>query len=143
MPSQQLVCNPPITLDQREASLLAIIDQISDPVLVDTPGTPQNVATDWLINVDGAQVCPEDSTEVVNRYVLAVLYFSTDGDEWTLCNAASSPNPNLCQNAERFLSPASECSWFNVDCDFSGNILGVDLGTWFFVLYEFWSLHDN
>ena len=123
------MCNPPITEDERELQLLDIVDQISDLESIVTPGTPQEEAFTWLVNLDGAQVCPEDTLDVINRYVLAVLYFSTSGDGWFQCNANDSAVPSMCISSNaRFLSEASVCEWFGVVCDLNGNVTIVELG---------------
>jgi hypothetical protein len=64
--------------------------------------TPQHLAAKWIADTDTRQVEIPDSTEYekiytfLQRYVLAVIYFSLDGDNWTYKQA-------------RFLSSASEC----------------------------------
>jgi hypothetical protein len=65
------------------------------------PTTPQYVAFDWLANVDGYKasddffITPEQV--FIERYVLALLYFSTNGNSW--------------KNQYNFTLPRSICDW--------------------------------
>jgi hypothetical protein len=127
-----MVCDPPITEIERQDQLLTILTDITPRSVVLTDGTAQNKAFLWLINVD--KVCPQDSLNVVQRYVLAVLYYSLGGDSWNTCNSATSPTLAACSNRVRFLSADSECSWFNVTCT-DGAISRIDLGTFLLAKY--------
>jgi hypothetical protein len=114
---------------------------ISEPSLFDIPGTPQSLALDWITNHDLMKVCPNDSNtdHLIQRYVLAVFYFATQGFQWKSCNA---PRDFACEvqiknandNCNRtstphfestriginetnaWLTPAHECSWGGVAC---------------------------
>ena len=79
-----------------------------------TPGTPQDDAFQWLANEDGARVCPEDDRDVTQRYVMAVLYFSTEGDSWTNCSATQTSD--CVSDSTRFLNSQNVCFWFGVTC---------------------------
>ena len=50
-----------------------------------SPGTPQAEAMDWLLNEDpmGLTVDHVPFRTVEERFVIAVLYFATNGDGWT------------------------------------------------------------
>jgi len=125
-----MVCDPMISLEEREAQLLDIVDDISSPTDINTTGTAQNLAFDWLVNDDLAQVCPEDMLDVVQRYVMAVLYYSLNGPAWDECNAPSNGGTtvNPCPGI-RYLSPSNVCLWYNVTCDEpNGNIIEITLG---------------
>lgn len=86
---------------------------------VTIPGTPQNLAFRWLIDEDAAQVCPDDFLDVQQRYILAVLYFATNGDQWSNCNALSAASQSPCLGGEeqRFLSSSDVCFWFGISCN--------------------------
>jgi hypothetical protein len=128
-PTETKVCNPPITAEEREAQLLFIVELVSLAADVNTTNTPQNEAFIWLVDFDPAQVCPEEFLRVISRYVLAVLYFSTSGDNWFECNAELSPNLAPCESdSARYLSAESVCQWFNVTCDNDENIISITLG---------------
>jgi len=76
--------------------------------------TPQFRAASWLVNEDAFHVCPS-SINVVQRYVVALIYFQMNGDSWTNC-AAASASPmcevdNQALKGDPFLSASHECSW--------------------------------
>ena len=65
---------------------------VSDREALRTPGSPQHKALEWLVETDGPALCPsyfwdEDHTSLIQRYVLAVFYFSTRGRDWHKCSA--------------------------------------------------------
>jgi hypothetical protein len=106
--------------------LFTEISSISNALDILTSGTPQNRAFDWLLDVDPAQVCPGETLAVVQRYVLAVLFYSTGGENWDECgsNAPCSSVP--------YLSGANVCDWYNTVCDGpNGNLIEIRLGTFY------------
>lgn len=73
---------------ERAQALREFYSSISDPTLFDNPTTPQSLALDWITNHDSMAVCPNDTTcHAVQRYVMAVMYFSLKGYQWTECSA--------------------------------------------------------
>lgn len=95
--------------------------------------TPQRSALNWIIDDDGAQLCPDDDS-LVQRYTLAVFYYSTNGDNWRECNAPSNFDsqasiaaansactlttvnattifPNDVRGTNAWLTSESECTW--------------------------------
>lgn len=85
----------------REAALMSVLEGVVDPTFMSDPTTPQGAAFSWLLNTDtGTDPC--DSLQVVQRYALAVLYESTNGDNWAVNN--------------EWLSPFSVCEWYEVQC---------------------------
>jgi len=92
------------------------------PALTD-PSTPQYASAQWLIDDDARYLCPEDPT-LIQRYILAVIYFSTEGAGWKNCSAVEYAAVSPClsveidqpNNARRYLSAASECSWYGNHC---------------------------
>lgn len=125
-----------LTNKERRKQLFEIISDVSTPAALTTPGTPQNQAFEWLVNDDKFRVCPEEpvcNNKAINRYVAALLYYSTEGDEWVNCNAQTSPTPAPCNpngvkwsggmsqpcfagKAERWLSASDECLWCGLSC---------------------------
>ena len=73
---------------------------ISTESLLTTSGTPQNKALEWLVT-DEFRIpipdTPKKFSRFVERYVLAVLYFSTNGDRWIY--------------DMMFLAPVDHCNW--------------------------------
>jgi hypothetical protein len=96
-----------------------MVDNISSTDLLTTPGSDQALAFDWLVNTDPLQVCPDQILDVEQRYILAVVYFATGGDEWTFCSRPGLPEENPCPtagNMQRYLSGGDVCDWFQNDC---------------------------
>jgi hypothetical protein len=113
----------------------------SNDAFFDDPTTPQAQALDWITNEDTLTVCPSDnSCHPLQRYVLAVFYFATNGGAWDQCNAPSDFNDaaaieeanNNCDrvvtpfavpnqrvgdsSSDAWLSPSNECEWGGVAC---------------------------
>lgn len=61
---------------------------MSSNQVLDSDRSPQGRALDWITNEDEAQLCP-DSPNLTQRYIMAVFYYSTDGDKWDECSAGS------------------------------------------------------
>ena len=95
-------------------------DAVVDSSVLTNMTTPQGQATDWILQNDEAVICPDDP-KFLQRWVLAVIYFSTNGDEWIQCSANPAATdacgtivPHL--GATRFLSGGTECSWAGISC---------------------------
>jgi hypothetical protein len=115
---------------QREEQLLALVNDVTPEASILTLDTGYNDAFNWLVNVDSAQVCPENVHDVLQRYIMAANYFLLSGDGWDKCNAKTSPSIAPCNDDnQRHLSGASVCRWFNVTCDAADeNIIAIELG---------------
>ena len=87
--------------------------------------SPQYRALDWLVETDPAYICPgvNNTVNLIQRYVLGVLYFETGGDSWTSCSAGSQTG---CDD-DPFFSASNECLWEGILCDFDGHIRGIHL----------------
>lgn len=128
-PVIQLVCDPPITPFKREELILAILNDITPESDILTSGTSQSKAFNWLVNIDELKLCPNRNVDIIQRYVLAVTYFSLGGDDWFTCAAlANSNDTSACIDQERYLSKANVCDWFNITCSIDGSIIGIALG---------------
>ena len=109
---------PTIAQTVRFQTLLQVIGRnVSHDIGVfNDRSSPQYTTLEWLANVDTAQldwtVTPR--TELVERYALAYLYFSTNGKRWK-------------QNFN-FLSNGSVCEWNHIDSSLS-NANNISLDT--------------
>jgi hypothetical protein len=99
--------------------------------LADT-NTPYYKAMDWIINKDPMKLGP-DATNLIQRYLTALLYFSTtEFGPWLSCNPAEKGQDESCMWAQlatvfpntyqevpwyRWLSSYNECQWAGVFCD--------------------------
>eukprot|EP00984_Skeletonema_dohrnii_P005472 scaffold1926_cov83-Skeletonema_dohrnii-CCMP3373.AAC.2 len=123
-------CNPD---DLRQT----ILDKVYDGNDSIFDGGPAKEAMAWLISdaCDCGQFCSED--QVVQRYILAVLYFSTDGNNWDSCSAPDNiQNDDICEVLSRYgnniiigddgktfssgfkwLTCNNECEWGGINCN--------------------------
>ncbi len=141
-PSDGILCGIPIEL--RSQLLTDMAEQISGTIV---QGTPQSRALNWLINQDTYIVCPDDP-KAYQRYILALFYFSTDGDNWEECSAplrfddpasideandncsvTTTPIPGGDRNpaflpttegTDAWLTPVYECEWAGITCRVEG-----------------------
>jgi hypothetical protein len=75
----------------------------------------QHKAACWILHTDKKANAPK-SKQFAQRYALAVLYHATQGDKhWDIKTNWMNPNK-------------SECSWFGVECDTFGTVIGLELG---------------
>lgn len=120
-----------IAAETRTNDILAILSTLSEKQALETRGSPQYLARDWLDNIDEAIICPNNTDRVSQRYVAAALYYSMGGNEWFNCRAVVDGGEcvnvqgNVTEKAPiRFLSPANECTWFGLGC---GNNVSTSL----------------
>ena len=105
---------------ERIAGILAALDSIADPDRIRNNSFPQGLATTWLIEADGKQVCP-GNRKLIQRWTLAVIYFSTNGNSWFQCSDNQAAT-DICGAEDpfvgktRFLSENHECTWAGVSC---------------------------
>jgi hypothetical protein len=98
------------------------VAELSDPIVFYGQPTPQYYAVQWLAHGDGLQksVPKNNNVHYNERYVMAVLYFSLGGPQWT--------------HQLNFLSPEHICAWYqefevitgkDQDLDQSYSVYGV------------------
>jgi len=115
-------CKNASTIDRRN-HIFQFISSLTDADVFDDPDHPAVMAGSWISDDDQLQVCPEDQN-FIQRYVLALLYFSTSGDDWARCTRKKT---TLCRN-ERFLSATHECNWGGITCDSQNRVRKLNLG---------------
>lgn len=82
--------------------------------------SPQYLAADWVADLDPLMLSIEDP-KLVQRYILAVFYFSMNGDEWESCGR----NDRVCAgntDATTWLSDSDECTWLANRCKDNANV---------------------
>jgi hypothetical protein len=92
--------------------------------------SPQFRAAEWLSSQDPyLRENPMECTDqkLIQRYVLAVFYFSAGGDDWLFCGQ-SDPVCIESLSEDGWLSSSNECSWFRVECNGNALVTTIDLG---------------
>lgn len=117
----------PPSMDNWPQEFSALIDRLGllvtdDLGVFQNAASPQYQAMDWLANRDEWNYVPVSNQVLVERYALAVLYYSTQG--------------KMRSNPFFFLTNSSVCEWRDeqleqgVTCDVDGiSVTSVDLGT--------------
>jgi hypothetical protein len=105
--------------------------------------SPHEIAADWIMNVDPMQL-PPDSPNLIQRYLLAVFYYSSiELGPWLSCNPPEEGENSTCIYQEltqiepalvygqkewvRWLSDEHECVWAGVFCDENDYIAAIEL----------------
>jgi hypothetical protein len=100
-----------------EQTINYLIQGISSPTLLAQEGSPQNLAAVWIADVDPlhypipasfANVPGSAETRFIQRYVLAVFYYSLNGAQWS--------------HDRSFLSATDECSWYDAKISEQGPV---------------------
>jgi hypothetical protein len=92
----------------RQADVRAILVDVTDPVTLEGD-TPQRAAFDWIVYEDllspisNEGMTEEERSTLIQRYVLAVLYYATNGEGWF-------------SNGDWLEGDIPECSWAIVTC---------------------------
>ena len=93
----------------RQANSTELIDYftnnlVSDPFLMSNPASPQGMAIEWLAERDGlnlpvplGSIATDEGYQLLERFVLAIVYYSTGGAQW--------------RNQVGFLSGNDVCTW--------------------------------
>eukprot|EP00934_Nitzschia_sp_Nitz4_P002486 Nitzschia sp. Nitz4//scaffold211_size37880//22789//23990//NITZ4_007709-RA/size37880-augustus-gene-0.55-mRNA-1//1//CDS//3329541988//2476//frame0 len=98
----------PTITKKHEASLQWLFQNIGESLIASTT-TPQHKAACWMLqeNPKATKIAPQ-------RYVMAVIYFGTQGSKWDI-------------NTD-WMTKKHECSWYGVECNLFGKVVNLDLG---------------
>ena len=141
-PAPTFTCN--FSPEDRAVAIADILGQVSNPIDFVAPFSPQSRSLKWITEEDSLYLCPDDPF-LIQRYTMAVFYFSTDGPNWVECSAPddlSDPNSIREANAncdleveigqggtDAWLTPVTECQWGGVACDtVSGDMERIEFG---------------
>jgi len=84
----------------------------------------QYMAADWISNDD--ELVPKvGSTDFLQRYILAVFYFSTGGDGWDDCYRT---DPSCTTGFSWLRGNKKECQWDGVRCDGGDQVTRILVG---------------
>lgn len=116
-PSPPLTGTPPPTSLPAPTELIALLSSVSldGGVALQTPSTPQYEALVWL--ADNLYLDEYSDDQKIQRYVLATLYYSTDGPNW--------------KEQANWMRNEPECNWVtDAEGDFcspDGEVMELDL----------------
>ena len=121
-----------ITLEQRSTEIFAVLDKVSQPLLLRDLSTAQGKAINWLIGEDELVRCP-DHPNIIQRWTLATIYYATEGDDWFQCSNGDGANDDCgfeppFFGEDRFLSPENECFWAGIVCSIDFRVTEIEFG---------------
>jgi len=97
------------------------LENVSGKEVFDNRSSAQYKAFNWIYN----DKIVMDAPNFIQRYVLAVFYYSTGGDNWKYCHRED----KVCKDRKvSYLSPENECEWFGNVC-VDGKINQLNFGT--------------
>ena len=102
---------PPLAFTQRSVNIVHVLASISGIEVIIDYKSPQYQAACWLIN-DDLQSLDASSPFLVQRCILALIYRSTNGQNWI--------------NRLSFMSGKKECDWGGVSCT-NGYVTKINL----------------
>jgi hypothetical protein len=116
----------------RAADIRNQLVTVSDPAALKDDDSAQYKAYIWLLDEDPLQLNAH-SPFLKERYVLAVLFFSLDGPNWTngdpwIVTLGDDDDFSLNESTESVGLEAA-CSWEGVDCDEDNHISKLFLGS--------------
>jgi hypothetical protein len=130
--SPTMICG--MTAQQRRDE---IVRQVTDAlgtnaVVLFNVTSPQSQALTWLLNERNETTCP--GRKLLQRWVLATMYYSTGGDHWFKCSGHLGASDNCGSEApfvgkKRFLSEDNECLWAGITCDVDKCVTEIEFGT--------------
>ena len=91
-------------------------DGVTSKELFETTGSPQRNALLWMANEDDAQLEAEH-VGFVQRYVLAVLYFMTNGDGQTGSDYTTIPVSTWNDASNWMTGSKGVCQWHGIECE--------------------------
>mmetsp|Transcript_19074 Transcript_19074/g.23640 ORF Transcript_19074/g.23640 Transcript_19074/m.23640 type:complete len:466 (-) Transcript_19074:358-1755(-) len=104
----------------RENDLMDIFKEVSGDEPFNDPQSPQSLAAEWILRRDKLFVCPNsEKKKVIQRYVMAVYYWSHKGQDWSMCfegDEGCGKQDNDFKGKMAYLSPGDECEWAGNTC---------------------------
>ena len=102
------------------ATLIQDLSPISGEDAFANRESPQYMAVEWLAEEDTYDTpLSVNEPKFLQRYALAVVYFSLDGPSWIICSQSAekcTSNPNV----NNWLSNTDECTWYGLTCGDNG-----------------------
>ena len=118
-----------LSLAERKSELSRIASNVTNQ----TNDSSSHHAITWILYNDSFQLPCDKTQKLIQRYILANIYFTLDGNNWKRCRAIahSSPsntNDTCLKETQRFLSNEDECKWHGIQCNRDGFVTKVTLG---------------
>mmetsp|Transcript_5612 Transcript_5612/g.9292 ORF Transcript_5612/g.9292 Transcript_5612/m.9292 type:complete len:839 (-) Transcript_5612:82-2598(-) len=108
----------------RMKDMLRYAATISDPATLQDETSPQFRAAEWIADDDLVIIEEGNEVQLLQRYVLAVFYFSTGGDNWEKCNRFLTCNVGF----SWLTGVQNECLWHGIRCTADNRVSKILIG---------------
>ena len=111
------VCNREIKAGTIERKFINMVTRFSKIKLFEDKTTPQYEAMCWWLNdLDRRININYHESMLIQRYLLALIYFSNSGAQW--------------HDNRKWVSQEPECNWYGISCDVDESIISkIDLSS--------------
>jgi len=106
-------------IEARNKDIMDVVKTISTDPKDFNGGLPSELAYNWVSQTDSLQL-EAGSPYLRQRYIMALIYFSLQGDQWTLDKHWI---PSIDTNADH----EPECKWEGVECDKDDYVVSIIL----------------
>ncbi len=116
--------SPGKVLSKREQEIQDILVKITGEKTLTEPGTPQNLARNWILADKQTLNSETNSEAIIQRYALASFYFATNGDS------------DKATWETNYWLKGPECGddkhekWVGIDCNTEGEVRALALDAW-------------
>jgi len=119
-------------------NILTVDNDVTPAAEINDVGSSANLAFEWLVGEDALYLCP-DEPKIIQRYVLAKIYFQSNGDDWLQCSRPG----NVCAPGSSdfgplggadWLSPVNECDWAFLRCNDDNCITHIEVGKYIYLI---------
>ena len=87
----------------------------------------QSQALNWVAGSGGCPNCGNDGKRIMQRYVLACIYYATNNKANALTNAVNGGSIGNWRQSSGWTSSSDECTWYGVSCNDSGYVDSIVL----------------
>jgi hypothetical protein len=111
--SPTIASQPTVPGSLESSPFFPVATAITESATITTAGTPQNRALETLIQTNPELDPVADQFQILQKYSLNTLYYSTSGETWA--------------DGTGWTEASSFCEWVGVSCDVTSSIVAIDL----------------
>ena len=115
----------PVDIPDYSIYMEILAPMIEVPAMLLDITSPEFQALQWLVE-DDTRSLGSGEPSFPQRFILALLYFTTQGWNWNECGGTDERSP-CPTTGGRFLSRETECNWHGISCDDENRVISIKL----------------